>query len=61
VDGTTYYFPVNGNNRFDAPIDFLTEFGDVKITIKYKGKGGTSSITPLNGFNIDFISLIPAQ
>ena len=61
VDGSSYYFPQNGNNRLDAMIDFLEEYGDVKITIKYKGPGGTSTIKPLNGFNIDFMSLIPVE
>ncbi len=51
-----YYAPVNGHNQFDAWVENLTEFGDVKITIKYVAPGFLST----NGFNIDFISLIPA-
>jgi len=42
-------------------IDFLQDYGDVKITIKYTGPGGTSTIKPLNGFNIDFMSLTPVE
>lgn len=51
-----YYFPVNGHNQFDAWIEGLTEFGDIKITLKYLAPGSYST----NGLNIDFISLIPA-
>jgi uncharacterized surface protein with fasciclin (FAS1) repeats len=61
IDGTGYYFPNNGNNRFDAMIDFLEDYGDVKITIKYTGPGGSSAIKPLNGFSIDFMSLLPVE
>lgn len=53
-----YYAPTkNGNNMFDAWIENLTDFGDVKITIKYLAPGKYST----NGFSIDFISLTPAD
>lgn len=60
-DFSDMYFPQNGNNRFDAFVDNITEYGNVKITVKYVGTGGTSSIKPTNGFNIDFVSLIPIE
>lgn len=50
-----FHMPVNGNNMVDAWVDHLTEFGDVKITLKYISSGRYST----NGINIDFISLIP--
>ncbi len=57
-----YYFPDDkGNNRFDAEFDHLTEYGDIKITITYSDPGGPSGVTPDNGFNVDFISLIPTD
>lgn len=61
ADKTGYYRPDNGNNRFDAYIENMTEFGNMRIKIKYAGPGGTSTITPLNGLSIDFISIIPTE
>lgn len=59
-DGQYFYSPINGNNQVDALIDNLTEFGNVKITIKYVGPG-SPTLKPLNGFNIDFVSLTPVE
>lgn len=62
VDGESFYFPdAKGNNKLDAWIDHLTEYGDVKITIEYAGVGGLTQLVPVNGFNIDFISLTPSE
>ena len=57
VLGSTYYFPVNGFNAFDALVENAAEFGDIKIKLVYKAPGFAS----LNGFNIDYISLIPVD
>ncbi|MFC2098993.1 fasciclin domain-containing protein [Bacteroidota bacterium] len=52
-----YYFPNrSGYNAFDAWVDHITEFGDIKITLKYIGP---SEVNRTNGINIDYISLIP--
>ncbi len=52
-----YFFPINGHNKFDGLVDHLTEYGDVKITLKYISSGFLKD----DGFNIDYISLIPVD
>lgn len=57
-----FYLPdEQGNNKLDAVLDNITEFGDIKITIEYDGRGGTTSVVPVNGINIDYIALIPIE
>ena len=56
VKANKYYFPRNGFNSFDALVDNITEYGDIKITLKYTG---SSPINRTNGFYIDYVSLIP--
>ena len=45
----------DGYNIRDYWIENLTDFGDVTIRFEYVGPGGSSN----NGFNIDYIKLIP--
>ncbi|HUX57342.1 MAG TPA: hypothetical protein VMV77_10235 [Bacteroidales bacterium] len=49
------FIPVSGYNKFDFWVNNITDFGDVKVTIKYIGAGGSTT----NGLTIDYISLIP--
>lgn len=49
------FLPVEGFNIKDYWVDHLTDYGDVNIRFVYKGPGASST----NGFNIDFIKLIP--
>ena len=49
------FFPNLGFNTRDYWIENLTDYGDVRIRFKYIGPGGSSS----NGFNIDYVRLIP--
>ncbi len=48
--------PILGFNSRDYWVEHLTEYGDVKVRFKYIGPGGSTN----NGFNIDFVKLIPA-
>lgn len=50
-----YFVPEGGINRKDFWVENINEYGDVKIGIKYIGKG----FSTFNGFSIDYISLIP--
>ena len=49
------FIPSGGLNRVDFLVDHITEYGDVKIGIKYISRGGATN----NGFVIDYFSLIP--
>lgn len=44
-----------GFNMRDYWVDSVTEYGDVTVRFEYKGPGESST----NGFNIDYIKLIP--
>ncbi len=46
----------SGFNRVDFWVENLTEYGDVRVKFEYKESGASSN----NGFNIDYVSLIPA-
>lgn len=46
---------VNGYNIRDYYIDNLVEFGNINLRFEYLGSGSTST----NGFNLDYIKLIP--
>lgn len=50
-----YFVPEGGINRKDFWVENINEYGDVKIGIKYIGKGFSN----FNGFSIDYMSLIP--
>lgn len=50
------FVPVEGFNKKDWWVENLEDFGDVKIRFEYLGPGSQST----NGFNIDYIALIPA-
>ena len=45
-----------GFNKVDFWVENLTEYGDVRVKFEYKTKGVSKS----NGFNIDYVSLIPS-
>ncbi len=49
------FAPDNGFNSKDFLVENIDEFGEVTIKFEYLGKGVQSN----NGFNIDYISLIP--
>jgi len=49
------FLPVDGFNMKDFWVDHLTTYGDVRIRFEYKGPGASST----NGFNIDYVKLIP--
>jgi hypothetical protein len=52
-----FYVPTKeGYNAFDAWIENVTEYGDIKITLKYIGP---SPENRKSGLSIDYISLIP--
>lgn len=50
------FIPDNGYNSTDTWIDNITEFGTVKIRFEYIDSGEGK----INGFNIDYVALIPA-
>jgi hypothetical protein len=54
VDGNN---PVNGFNLKRFTVDNITAYNDVVVKMEYTGPG----IGSLNGFNIDYISLTPAE
>jgi hypothetical protein len=47
---------VEGFNRKDWWVENILDFGDVSIRFEYLGPGAQST----NGFNIDYVTLIPA-
>ncbi len=49
------FLPEDGFNMKDFWIDNITDYGDVTVRFEYKGPGNSST----NGFNIDYIKLIP--
>jgi len=49
------FLPDLGFNSRDYWVDHLSEYGDVRVKFKYIGAGGSST----NGFNIDYVKLIP--
>jgi len=51
------FFPKDGLNMFDFWVNNITEFGDVRVKIEYISSG----LSPENGLNIDYISLIPKK
>jgi uncharacterized surface protein with fasciclin (FAS1) repeats len=51
------YLPEAGYNRFDCWVENLTEYGQAKIRIEYKGP----SKVLYNGLVIDYIDFIPSQ
>ena len=50
------FIPDNGYNSTDAWVEEITEFGSVKIRFEYIDSGEGK----INGFNIDYVALIPA-
>ena len=50
------FAPESGFNRVDFWVDNLTEYGDVKVRFEFVDGG----ISADNGFNIDYVSLIPS-
>ena len=50
------FIPDNGYNSTDAWVEEITEFGSVKIRLEYIDSGEGK----INGFNIDYVALIPA-
>ena len=55
VTGERYLTSGNGYNRKDFWVDNITDFGDVTIKFEYLGSGGQAT----NGFNLDYVELIP--
>ena len=51
------FIPEGVFNKKDYWVENLVEFGDVEIKFEYKGTGSQSN----NGFNIDYVALIPAE
>ena len=51
------FLPEGVFNKRDYWVENLDEYGDVEITIEYKGPGSQES----NGFNLDYVALIPAE
>lgn len=45
-----------GFNKVDFWVENLTEYGDVRVKFEYKERGFSNN----NGFNIDYVSLIPS-
>jgi hypothetical protein len=54
--GVYYFATKEGFNSVDAWVDNITEYGNIKITLKYIGP---SPLNKSSGFNMDYISLIP--
>lgn len=52
-----YFSPVDGLNRKDWWVDNIVDFGNVTVRFEYIGPGAQAT----NGFNIDYIALIPAE
>jgi hypothetical protein len=50
------FLPANGFNKVDFWVDNIDSYGDVTIRFEYVGSGLATN----NGFNMDYISLIPA-
>ncbi len=55
VTGEIFRPTSSGFNSVDFWVENLTEFGDVKVRFEYMGSG----ISTVDGFNIDYVSLIP--
>lgn len=55
VTGARFVATANGFNMKDFWVENITQFGDVTIKFEYLGSGGS----PTNGFNIDYVELIP--
>ena len=51
------FIPKGGINKRDYFVENLNEFGDVVVKIEYVGSGTQET----NGFNIDYIALIPVD
>jgi len=51
------YLPEAGYNRFDCWVENLTEYGQARIRIEYKGPGTVL----YNGLVVDYIDFIPYQ
>ncbi len=51
------FIPKGSLNKRDYWVENITEFGDVEIKIEYIGSGSQET----NGFNFDYISLIPVD
>jgi hypothetical protein len=49
------FIPSGGLNSKDFEVNNITEYGDVKIGIKYIGSGVQTN----NGFTMDYMALIP--
>jgi len=56
VTGELFRPGTAGFNRVDFYVDNLTEYGDARVRFEYSGPGLSTD----NGFNIDYVSLIPA-
>jgi hypothetical protein len=50
------FLPVNGLNKKDFWVDNIDSYGDVIVRFEYLGSGLASN----NGFNMDYLALIPA-
>ncbi|MDX9882115.1 MAG: fasciclin domain-containing protein [Prolixibacteraceae bacterium] len=57
VTGERFIPSANGFNRKDFWVENITEFGDVSIRFEYLGSG----LSPGNGFNIDYVELVPVN
>ena len=55
VTGERFLSNEEGFNMKDYWVENITDYGDVKIRFEYKGPGENST----NGFNIDYVKLIP--
>jgi hypothetical protein len=55
VTGDIFIPSMGGLNRVDFLVDNITEYGNVKVGIKYIDSGGQNA----NGLSMDYISLIP--
>jgi len=49
------FAPESGFNRVDFLVEHLTDYGDVTVRFEFVDSGISSD----NGFNIDYVSLIP--
>ena len=56
VTGEIFSPNSSGFNRVDFWVENLTEYGDVRVKFEYKESGTSAN----NGFNIDYVSLIPS-
>jgi hypothetical protein len=53
-----YYYPTGGFNAFDAWVENITEYGNIKVTLKYINP---SPFNRNSGLSLDYISFIPEK